>query len=93
MQPLRMDTTLSQIAQAYSQQLHDFNFFAHTSPISGSFADRINSNPAIYNHYRLAAENLAGNPVASIGAMYEYLYNDAVFVDDQKTIHIISSRL
>lgn len=78
LQPLRMDATLSQIAQAYSRQMRDLNFFAHTSPIGGSFADRINSNPDIDNHYRVAAENLAGNPVAGIGPIYEYMYDDAV---------------
>ena len=75
--PLQMDDMLSQMAQAYSQQMHDLNFFAHSSPISGSFADRINSNPWLNNHYSMAAENLAGNPVAGIGPIYEYMYDDS----------------
>ncbi len=74
---LRMDATLSQMAAAYSKQMLDLGFFSHTSPIGGSFAERVNSNPAIATQYRLAAENLAGNPVAAAGAMYEYLYDDA----------------
>lgn len=75
--PLRLDALLSHLAQAYSQQMHDHNFFSHTSPLTGSFSERINSNPLIANHYQLAAENLAGNPVAGIGPLYEYLYDDA----------------
>lgn len=76
--PLVIDAQLSQMAQGYSQQLRDLNFFSHTSPIGGSFVDRINGNPALYNHYRLAAENLAGNPVGGIGPIYEYMYNDSI---------------
>ncbi len=77
LKPLQMDENLSQMAQAYSKQLLELHFFSHTSPISGSFSTRINSNPLIFNHYRLAAENLAGNPVAGVGPIYEYMYNDS----------------
>ena len=75
--PLQMDANLSQMAAAYSKQMLDLNFFSHTSPIGGTFADRINSNPAIATQYYLAAENLAGNPVAGAGAIYEYMYDDS----------------
>lgn len=74
--PLRMDTNLAHMAWAYSKQLRDLNFFSHTSPIGGTFSDRINSNPAIANHYSEAAENIAGNPVPGVGPMYEYMYDD-----------------
>ena len=77
LRPLRMDANLTQMAQGYSKQLLNLHFFAHTSPISGTFSDRINGNPAIVNHYSQAAENLAGNPVPGIGSMYEYMYDDA----------------
>lgn len=77
-QPLVMDAMLSQMAQAYSQQMRNLNFFAHSSPIAGSFSERINNNALLYNHYRLAAENLAGNPVAGVGPIYEYMYDDSV---------------
>jgi len=53
------------------------NFFSHTSPIGGTFTDRVNSNLAIMNHYSQAAENLAGNPIPGIGSIYEYMYDDA----------------
>ena len=77
LRPLHMDANLTQMAQGYSKQLLNLHFFAHTSPISGTFSDRINGNAAIVNHYSQAAENLAGNPVPGIGSMYEYMYDDS----------------
>jgi len=74
--PLTLDANLSQMAQGYSQQLRDLHFFSHSSPIAGTFNTRINSNPLVSRHYSLAAENIAGNPVAGIGPIYEYMYND-----------------
>jgi uncharacterized protein YkwD len=75
--PLKMSAVLSKMAQDYSQQMSQNHFFSHISPISGTFAQRLNSNPAIAHSYSWAAENLAGNPVAGIGPIYEYMYNDA----------------
>ncbi|MDQ2906039.1 MAG: CAP domain-containing protein [Chloroflexota bacterium] len=78
LRPLAVDANLAQMALAYSRQLKQLPFFSHTSPIGGSFEERINQNPALNNHYSLAAENLAGNPVAGAGAIYEYMYNDSL---------------
>lgn len=75
--PLEMDATLSQMALGYSKQLSDLHFFSHTSPISGTFIERMQKNPATANLYSLAAENLAGNPVAGAGPIYEYMYDDS----------------
>lgn len=75
--PLEMVAALSQMALGYSRQLSNLHFFSHTSPISGSFSDRIENNPAVANLYTEAAENLAGNPVAGAGPIYEYMYDDA----------------
>src|ERR1051326_2145402 len=75
--PLRWDDTLAQIATAYSRQMVQLQFFAHTSPISGSFQARLNANPSIANHYQSIGENIAGNWAPAAGAAYEYLYNDA----------------
>lgn len=75
---LRFDTLLARIATNYSRQMRDLGFFAHTSPISGTFEERMNAHPAIANHFAVAAENLAGNPVAGAGALYEYMYDDSV---------------
>ena len=77
LRPLSMDPNLAQMARGYSKQLLNLHFFAHTSPISGTFSDRMNGNLAIANHYSQAAENLAGNPVPGIGSMYEYMYDDS----------------
>src|SRR5579863_993029 len=76
--PLTLDANLSQMALGYSEQLRDLHFFSHTSPISGSFGDRVNGNPAIAGHYSIAAENIAANPVAGAGPIYEYMYDDSV---------------
>jgi uncharacterized protein YkwD len=76
LKPLGWDNNLAAMAINYSKQMRDLNFFSHTSPISGSFEKRIGSNSAIAGHFSDAAENLAGNPVASAGAVYEYMYDD-----------------
>ncbi len=75
--PLRWDATLAQIATAYSRQMAQLHFFAHTSPISGTFEDRLNANPQIADHYLAIGENIAGNWAPAAGAIYEYIYNDA----------------
>lgn len=78
LRPLTLDANLSQMALGYSEQLRDLHFFSHTSPIGGTFSDRVNGNPAVANHYSIAAENLAGNPVAGAGPIYEYIYDNSV---------------
>jgi len=75
--PLKLGGTLTHMAQNYAQQMVDQHFFGHTSPTNGTFAQRINSNPSIRDHYTMAAENLAGNPIAGVGPIYEYMYHDA----------------
>ena len=78
LRPLTFDANLSQMALGYSKQLRNLHFFSHNSPISGSFSDRINGNPATADHYSIAAENLASNPVAGVGPIYEYIYDDSI---------------
>jgi uncharacterized protein YkwD len=77
LRPLTMSRVLTTMARSYSKQLSRRHFFSHTSPISGTFEQRLNRNRAIAGHYSLAEENLAGNPVAGVGPIYEYMYNDA----------------
>jgi len=77
LRPLTMSPVLMTMARSYSKQLSRQHFFSHTSPISGTFEQRLNRNRAIAGHYSLAEENLAGNPVAGVGPIYEYMYNDA----------------
>lgn len=76
LRPLTMSPVLMTMARSYSKQLSRRHFFSHTSPISGTFAQRLNRNRAIAGHYSLAEENLAGNPVGGVGPIYEYMYND-----------------
>jgi uncharacterized protein YkwD len=74
--PLQWDANLAHLATAYSQQMVQLHFFAHDSPISGEFPERLEANPQIAGHYQTIAENLAGNRAPAAGAIYEYLYND-----------------
>ena len=75
--PLILGTILSQMAQGYAQQMETQHFFSHTSPTGVTFVQRINNNPAVRNHYETAAENIAANPIAGVGPIYEYMYDDA----------------
>jgi len=75
--PLHLDRNLSLVATAYSKQMRNLGFFSHTSPIAGTFQVRVDSNPAVVNHYALVAENLSGNPAPGAGSIYEYMYDDA----------------
>jgi uncharacterized protein YkwD len=75
--PLHLDVSLSIVATAYSRQMRNLGFFSHTSPIAGTFQVRVDSNPAVINHYALVAENLSGNPAPGAGSIYEYMYDDA----------------
>jgi uncharacterized protein YkwD len=76
LRPLRMDASLSYVAQAYSKQLAGLHFFSHTSPISGTFGERTSNDPILAHSYTIAAENLAGNPLPGVGPIYEYMYDD-----------------
>ncbi|GHO93199.1 hypothetical protein KSF_032470 [Reticulibacter mediterranei] len=76
LRPLTTSSALMTMARSYSRQLSRQHFFSHTSPTSGTLAQRLNMNRAIAGHYSLAEENLAGNPVGGVGPIYEYMYND-----------------
>jgi uncharacterized protein YkwD len=77
LRPLILGTTLSQMAQSYSQQMETQHFIGHTSPDGTTFVQRINKNASVRNHYSAAAENIAANPIAGAGSIYEYMYDDA----------------
>ncbi|MEL7609016.1 MAG: SH3 domain-containing protein [Bacillota bacterium] len=53
---LTLDATLSNLARAKSQDMHDNNYFSHTSPTYGSAFDMLK---AAGISYRAAGENLA----------------------------------
>src|SRR5579884_3223524 len=74
LKPLQWDANLAQMAAGYSRQLRDLEFFSHTRTLSQCIA----RNPVLVNHYTLAGETLAGNPVPGAGAIYEYMYDDSI---------------
>ena len=67
---------LSQVALAYSRQLLDLHFFSHTSPISGSFSERVGANLSIANHY-----SEYGSRYSMYGACNPYATDPPVIVD------------
>lgn len=75
LRPLRMNRGLTGWATSYSREMHTYHFVSHVSPVGGSFANRVRHFGVLRGH-RQAAENLAGNPVAGAGPLYEYMYND-----------------
>ena len=54
--PLEMDWELARVAESRSQDMHDENYFSHTSPIYGSWADMMESAGI---SYKAAGENIA----------------------------------
>jgi uncharacterized protein YkwD len=73
--PLSLNPGLTRMAAAYSWEMHIFHFISHRSPVDGSFGLRARRAGILRGHSE-ASENLAGNPVAGAGPIYEYLYND-----------------
>ena len=56
MKPLTMNLKLSDVARAKSQDMHDKNYFSHTSPTYGSPFDMMKQFGITY---RTAGENIA----------------------------------
>ncbi len=80
---LQLDTTLlSQIDLNHSNEMVQYNYFAHSSPINepGGKNDpitRITVNPAVNSHNTLCcAENIAGGGPAG-DAIYRFMYVDS----------------
>jgi uncharacterized protein YkwD len=80
---LQLDTTLlSQIDLNHSQEMVQYNYFGHSSPINqpGGKNDsitRITVNPAVNGHNTLCcAENIAGGGPAG-DAIYRFMYEDS----------------
>jgi len=73
---LQLDTTLlSQIAANHSQEMVDYNYTGHASPLHNGFFDKLNVDPVF--HWTGAAENVFpgnGSPAAEI---YGYMYQDS----------------
>lgn len=61
--PLALDRELRDVARRHSQEMFDLGYFSHTSPVTGSPADRIQRAGI---EARLAGENLAFAPSVRI---------------------------
>ncbi len=61
--PLAMDETLREIARRHSEEMFRLSYFSHTSPVTGSPADRLN---AAGIRYTVAGENLAYAPAVQV---------------------------
>ncbi len=78
---LTLDITLmSQIDVNHSQEMNQYGYFAHSSPINNpppaaSIFDRLTVNPAIANNCCNLGENIAGNGSAA-AAVFEWMYDD-----------------
>lgn len=57
--PLRLDSRLSQAADAHAEDMIERNYFAHLSPLGTTPAQRV---AATGYHYRLVGENIASGP-------------------------------
>jgi len=71
-QPLQMHDQTRELARAHSRDMANNNFFSHTSPTTGSFADRFN-NAGI--SYSAAAENIHKNTVGDARTAFNGWYN------------------
>lgn len=61
--PLVMDEALREVARRHSEEMFRLSYFAHTSPVTGSPADRLN---AAGIRYTVAGENLAYAPAVQV---------------------------
>lgn len=69
---LEIEPKLEFMARRYSQEMITYDFFSHTSPISGELLDRVN-NAGVTGGWLLAGENLAGAP--TVEAAFKGLMN------------------
>jgi hypothetical protein len=68
---LYAEQRLTNFARSYSAEMVQYNFFSHTSPVSGDFRTRVNAQGI--TGWKLAGENLAKAP--SIEAAFNALMN------------------
>ncbi len=67
--PLYAEQRLTDMARNYSSEMIQYDFFSHTSPVSGSFSTRVAAQG--FTGYTVAGENIAKSPtVASAFAAF-----------------------
>lgn len=79
--PLRLETLLTTMADAHSQEMLDLDYYSHDSPVTGGTLDRYENSTYNYIAY---GENLGIVPSSSILDQY-YAANlmiEALFIDD-----------
>lgn len=79
--PVRLDPVLTAMAEAYSQEMIDYDFYGHTSPISGTTQDRFDASEYSYMNF---GENLSLVPSDSFLDPYYVadLMIDALYKDE-----------
>jgi len=75
---LQLDTTLlSQIASNHNQEMLDYHYFGHASPLHNGLFDKakLSVDPLLAN--RALAENIFGGGIPPAAMVYGYMYKDA----------------
>ncbi|HZD60115.1 MAG TPA: stalk domain-containing protein [Anaerolineae bacterium] len=79
LQALEIDPKLTYMARRYCQEMIDYNFFGHVSPVSGELLDRVVAS-GVPDGWLLAGENLAGAP--TVEAAFQGLMNSPSHKDN-----------
>ncbi|WP_067839768.1 CAP domain-containing protein [Amphibacillus sediminis] len=84
-QPLEWDEQAQQVARQHSQDMHDQNYFSHTSLDGRVLSDRLTEHDILFSR---AGENLAAQYTDGLAAVEGWLNSDGhreVLLDDQFT--------
>jgi len=65
LKPLEIDYRLERMARLYCLEMVSYDFFSHTSPVSGNLLDRVVSSD-VPDGWLIAGENLAGAPTVEL---------------------------
>lgn len=65
LKPLEIDYRLERMARLYCQEMISYEFFSHTSPVSGKLLDRV-VDSGVPDGWLIAGENLAGAPTTDL---------------------------
>lgn len=65
LKPLEIDHRLEKMARLYCLEMISYDFFSHTSPVSGKLLDRV-IDSGVPDGWLIAGENLAGAPTVEL---------------------------
>lgn len=71
--PLQWDEETAEVAFAHSLDMHDHNYFSHTSPNNGELLDRLQAKEILF---QFAGENIAAKYVDGIAAVEGWLNSE-----------------